>query len=356
MKHRPLDIYLGKYAAAHIAEHGWRGKDIATLLGASGGPKWLILGHLDRLLFGDYLLRDREAPISAIGSSVGSWRHGCLPQIDPVAAIDRFEEIYVGWDYSAKPDTEEISAASASMLEHIFGAEGARAIVGSDVVNTYIVTARGRGLNSSQRSPALVTGMATAAVANAISRPLLATQFQRVVFARPDAPRLPLTDFRTLQVGLDEATVPRALHASGSIPFLLEGERDLPGAPPGHYWDGGIIDYHFDPQALADRGLILYPHFRSDLTPGWFDKFLPWRRQQTPILDNLILLNPSQAFLASLPRGKIPDRGDFRRLAPSDRIAYWRVCVDRSKELAEDFHRQLQESDPLAGTKRLPEV
>jgi hypothetical protein len=239
------------------------------------------------------------------------------------------------------------------MLEHIFGSAGARAIIEHETVNSYIITARGRGWNSSPHRPVLLAGMGTAAMANAIRRPLLATQFQRVIFARPDAPRLPMTDFRTLQVGLDETTVSRALHASGSIPFLLEGERDIPGAPPGHYWDGGIIDYHFELAALADRGLILYPHFRGDLTPGWFDKFLPWRRYQRPVLENLILISPSEAFLKSLPLGKIPDRNDFRRLTPDERIAYWRVCVDRSRELADDFQRQLESADPLAGTFRL---
>ena len=36
------------------------------LLGASGGPKWFILGHLDRLLFGDFLQRS-EQPLSVLG-------------------------------------------------------------------------------------------------------------------------------------------------------------------------------------------------------------------------------------------------------------------------------------------------
>lgn len=55
MTDRALDIFLGKTAAARIAERGWNGADIELLLGASGGPKWLILGQLDRLLFSDFL-------------------------------------------------------------------------------------------------------------------------------------------------------------------------------------------------------------------------------------------------------------------------------------------------------------
>ena len=195
--------------------------------------------------------------------------------------------------------------------------------------------------------------MGAAAIGNALARPLLAAQFQRVLFTSEGAPPLPLRGFGTRQVRLDERTVPLALHASGAIPFLLRGERDIPGAPAGHYWDGGIIDYHFNPPEIEEDGLILYPHFRGDLTPGWFDKFLPWRRHRRPLVDNLILLSPSQPFIASLPGRKIPDRTDFRAMTVDERRGYWRECLGRGCELARDFEAQLASADPLAGTRLL---
>jgi hypothetical protein len=350
MTDRPLSIYLGHGAARHIREHGWRGRDISLLLGASGGPKWLILGQLDRLLFGDFLLEDRDQPLKAVGSSVGSWRHACLAQADPVAAIERFEDIYLNWEYSARPDIQEVSAASAAMLEHIFGDRGAQQLIQHPRLHSYIVTARGRGLNSSPSGPALVAGLGCAALANAAGRALLQSQFQRVVFASAAAPALPLRDFDATMVSLCEDTVARTLHASGSIPFVLAGEQNIAGAPPGHYWDGGIIDYHFDMQPFREETLILYPHFRGDVTPGWFDKFLYWRKNRRPSMDKLILICPSAAFLASLPQGKIPDRSDFRRMTAQERLNYWKICIDRSRELAEDFARQISRKDPLADT------
>jgi hypothetical protein len=350
MPERALRISLGPGAARKIAEQGWRGRDISMLLGASGGPKWLILGHLDRLLFSRFLLQDRTEPLQAVGSSVGSWRHACLAQRDPVAAIERFEAIYVNWEYSERPDADEVSAASGQMLEHIFAGDGAARLLEHPQLHSYIVTARGKGLNAARSAPALALGMGAAAIANAIQRKLLATQFQRVVFASPGASLLPLHDFDSVQVSLQPDSVARALHASGSIPFVLTGERDIPGAPPGHYWDGGIIDYHFALQPLREQSLILYPHFRADLTTGWFDKFLPWRREQKPLYDNLILLSPSPAFVATLPGGKIPDRQDFTRMSVQERLGYWKICIERSRELAEDFQRQLDSGDPLGGT------
>ena len=353
MSGRALDIYLGARARERIAAEGWQSAAIDLLLGASGGPKWLILGHLDRLLFGEFLRAPRATPLRAVGSSVGSWRHACLAQDDPAAAIDRFEDIYVDWAYSERPGPQEISAASSAMLKHILGDAGAARVAHNPRLHSYIVTARGRGPAAASNPALLAAGLGTAALANAVHRALLPGLFQRVVFASEGAPVLPLTDFAAEQVALSERTVAPALHASGSIPFVLAGERDIPGAPPGQYWDGGIIDYHFDPAQLAGDGLILYPHFRGDLTVGWFDKFLPWRRHARPQLEQLILLCPSARFLASLPGGKIPDRGDFTRLQPAERIAYWRVCIDRSRELADDFGAQLAASDPLRGTRSL---
>ncbi|KGE04050.1 hypothetical protein HRUBRA_01391 [Pseudohaliea rubra DSM 19751] len=160
------------------------------------------------------------------------------------------------------------------------------------------------------------------------------------------APALP--GFATTTAPLTAGNARAVLHASGSIPFLLAGERTIPGAPPGHYWDGGIIDYHFDPRPLRSAGLILYPHFRGDLTPGWFDKFLPWRRLAPELVDRLVLIAPHPAFVASLPQGKIPDRGDFTTMATQERQANWRRCMERGQELADAFAAQVAGTDPLA--------
>jgi hypothetical protein len=140
-----------------------------------------------------------------------------------------------------------------------------------------------------------------------------------------------------------------ALHASGAIPFVLTGERDIAGAPAGQYWDGGIIDYHFDLGQYRGEGLILYPHFSASIIPGWFDKFLPWRQAGPHEADKLVLLCPSEAFTRDLPLGKIPDRSDFQKLPEEERIRYWEECVARSAALAEDFAALLAASDPLAG-------
>ena len=59
---------------------------------------------------------------------------------------------------------------------------------------------------------------------------------------------------------------------------ILEGIANIPRAPTGIYWDGGIIDYHLHLPYHQAKGLVLYPHFTDRIVPGWLDKAMPWRR------------------------------------------------------------------------------
>ena len=62
---RALSVYLGREAARRIGAQGWSPDLFSLLLGASGGPKWFVLGQLDRLLFGDFLRGGEQAPVRA---------------------------------------------------------------------------------------------------------------------------------------------------------------------------------------------------------------------------------------------------------------------------------------------------
>ena len=354
MATRALSVYLGREAARRIGSEGWSADLFTLLLGASGGPKWFILGHLDRLLFGDFLQRS-ESPLSVLGSSIGSWRHACLAMPDPAAAIGRLEVGYLNQHYTTRPTPAEVSEVSLEILRTVLGQNGADVLANHPRIRSHIVTARGRGPAAASSTPLLATGMGAAALGNAVSRRLLNTHFQRVVFhsqAQP-SPGLALHDFDTRYCQLRGDNVTAALHASGAIPFVLTGERDIPGAPPGQYWDGGIIDYHFELAQYRGDGLMLYPHFSANVVPGWFDKFLPWRKAAIDDIDRLVLLCPSEEFTAALPYGKIPDRSDFTRMAHAERVSYWEQCVERSKDLAQEFEELLQADDPLQGTTLL---
>ncbi len=125
--------------------------------------------------------------------------------------------------------------------------------------------------------------------------------------------------------------------------------RDIAGAPPGDYWDGGLIDYHL--QLPYDRlpGLVLYPHFVPWITPGWLDKSLPWRAKPRSHawLANVILIAPSPDMLARLPNRKLPDRNDFYRYAQDHaaRIRDWERAIAEMQRYAEEAMTWLTKPD-----------
>lgn len=52
---RALRIYAGPAALAHVCREGLQPAAVGIVPGAAGGPKGLILGPLDRFLFGHWL-------------------------------------------------------------------------------------------------------------------------------------------------------------------------------------------------------------------------------------------------------------------------------------------------------------
>jgi hypothetical protein len=355
IKHRPtlafpLTIIAGKTARERLEAEGWQPHLFQAMVGASGGAKLLGLGHLDRFLFSDFLQRS-DHPMELYGSSIGSWRHAALASPDPAQAIETLQDRYLNQkreDNETRRPTEVVDELCEWVMDGVLTPGTATHISEQTRFTTHIVTARGRGLNSCNSNGAVALGMALAAISNSINRNFLGYGFQRAVFSSGASTAFQFKDFDTVHVPLSSTNLRSALLASGSIPFLMSGHRDITGAPTGQYWDGGIIDYHFDFDNYAGDGLVLYPHFTDSITKGWFDKTIPWRRIRPAVLDRLVLVAPSTSYIASLPNQKIPDRGDFQRFSLHQRLEYWNQAIDRSKLLAEAFEETLGEPNPLA--------
>jgi hypothetical protein len=101
------------------------------------------------------------------------------------------------------------------------------------------------------------------------------------------------------------------------------------------------------PTAAADR-ITLFPHFFDWLKPGWFDRNLRWRSVNAAHFDRTVLICPSNEFIDHLPQGKVPDRSDFVRLSPSDRIRVWRQVVEACTELADELNDVLDRNELAA--------
>ncbi len=330
-----LTVRAGRAARALLAERGFDRDLFGTMIGASGGPKWLVLSRLDRVLH-EKLLRDRSRPIELVGSSIGSFRHACHGQADPLSAFDRFEDAYIEQAYEREPTPAEVTTQSRRILDLMLGEQGREEVAGNTLLRSNIIAVRSRpGVRSERRLP-LALGLGAAAALNACSRDALGAFFERIVFG-PCRPAMRFDGFGTHEVELTAGNVACALTASGSIPLVMEGVRGIEGAPSGVYRDGGIIDYHFDFRFGAPEGLILYPHFFDRITPGWFDKSLRYRRPRSSDLDRVVMIAPSERFVAALPGGRVPDRNDFREYPTQDRIRIWRGVVDACGSLADEL-------------------
>ena len=309
----------------------------------AGGPKGLVLNPLDRFLFGHWLA-DSPQTLHLLGASIGAWRmaSACLPDAD--AALERLAEDYVSQQYDHAPG----KAPTARHVSEVFGRKleerlGRRAgeVLSHPRRRLHVFTSRGRhvlGREGRLRTP---LGYFGAFVANAASRRALGVWLERVVFSDPRDP-LPfaLDDYRSRQVQLTEGNLAPAILASCSIPFWLDAVHDIPGAPRGAYWDGGITDYHLhlDYAAMSD-GLVLYPHFQRQVVPGWLDKAWKRRHRASPRLANLVVLAPDEQWIRTLPGGKLPDRSDFKAFGDdlAGRMAAWRRAIAESRRMADEF-------------------
>lgn len=337
-----LTLRAGPDALRLVRERGLRAEDVDVLPGASGGAKWLVLAGLDRWLMGEFLRAPRTRPLHCIGSSIGSWRMACLAQRDPVAALARGHHAYIFEQrYTRRPDTREVTAVLGRALDILLGDTGVDEILAHPWARLHVITAEARGWAASGRRGVLMTAMALAAMGNLLSRRSLALQLRRVIFhsCGDETPFRHLEDLPTLHRPLTRDNLRAALLASGSIPLLLEGVRidGDDGGPGGIHWDGGVLDYHLDLDFGGGDGLVLYPHFYPHVVPGWFDKGLRWRRARGHNFRRALVVAPSDAFVASLPGGKIPDRRDFYAMPEAERLRRWQAVVDASERLGDEM-------------------
>ena len=330
-----LTIKAGPAALEQIRSGGLSQKDIRVIVGAAGGPKWLILDGIDRYLFGTFFKKRRD-PLYFLGSSIGTWRFSAALQKDPVSAIERFEYAYIDHQlYEGKPSAAQVTAKSYDILDMIVGRNGIDEILSHPSFRLSCISARGRGLVGSENTLLLAAGLAGAVALNTLSRKLLSLSFERTLFSdtRDIPPFVDGSDFPTQHAALTRENYKKVIMASGSIPLVMSGVTGISGARPGRYRDGGMVDYHPDLRFVPDgKGLVLYPHFIDHIIPGWLDKSLRWRHSGSVNMDNVVLVSPSREFVATLPLGKIPDRNDFYTFLgkDSERIKGWKKVVKGS--------------------------
>ncbi len=360
---RALRIHAGPLAREHIEKNGFQAGDVGTIPGAAGGPKGLVLGPLDRFVFGHWLPQTRHE-IHLVGASIGAWRMStaCLDCTE--AAFKRLEHDYIHQHYELQPGEKR---PSAGYISERFGqglqdfyAGRVDQVLNHPRFRLHIITSRGRHILRTEHALRSRLGYLGAFLTNSVHRKAMGAWLERVVFSTHKAP-LPFTtaDYRTRQIALTDLNFMDALQASCSIPFLLNSVHNIAGAPPGAYWDGGITDYHLHLNYTAaitniannaystGAKLVFYPHFQKNVVPGWLDKRLKWRHHATHHLDTMLLLAPDPEWVKTLPNGKLPDRIDFTHYGNdlAGRVKAWTSAASASQQLADEFAAWLHQPD-----------
>lgn len=337
-------FYAGAKAMNTISRNGLSPEMVKVILGAAGGPKWLVLHGLDRVIFSSWFT-NRAEPLFLLGSSIGAWRFAAASQNNPSEALDRFLAAYIAQSYSPDPEREEITLECAKILGALLGSSGVEEILHHPFLRLGVFTAHCKWPVASDNKVLLALGLMDAALYNAVHRAGLRFFFDRVLFfdSRDRPPLGGTSDVETRKIPLSARNLKDVLLASGSVPMLMLGVDNIPDAPPGMYRDGGVLDYHFDLPVLQDDdnadGLILFPHYTDRVIPGWFDKGLPWRRPRAANVDRLLLVAPSKRFIERLRYKRIPDREDFWFFKGRDeeRIAFWNEVIEAGAYLGEEF-------------------
>ncbi len=354
-----LRLYAGPRARQHLEHQGLRPQDVGIIPAAAGGPKGLILGPLDRFIFGRWLAASQQ-PVHLVGASIGAWRMATACLSDPAAAFLRLEHDYIHQHYEPppgrkRPGPQQVSERFRQSLHEFYGGRTGE-VLGHARYHLHILSSRGRRLLRADGPLRTPLGLLGAFLANASDRPALGNWLERVVFSSVppgSGAKSPLPfstqDFRTRRVAMFEDSFVDILQASCSIPFAMQPVRRIAGAPPGAYWDGGLTDYHlhlhYQPPAAAP--IVLYPHFQQAVVPGWLDKRWKKRHRASAALDNMLLLAPDPAWVAALPNAKLPDRSDFIRYGQDfpARVKAWSAAAAASEQLANEFERWLDKPD-----------
>jgi hypothetical protein len=336
-----LKIKAGKKIYPIIKDGGFRFDAVSTYFGPAAGPRWLIASGFDLSLLQSGLL-GRLKPVQLVGSSAGAFRFSAWLQPDAPQAYQKLLEAYINVTYTRK-DTPVTSLHKITEIINTYIEEDALPFaLANKKYRLVILTARARGLLASDHEWTQKAGLAMCFLLNYFSRNNIYRFAERIVFYNASKPPAfcfaPF--FRGTYVPLNEANFKYAVLASGAIPLVIHGVRDIYRAPRGVYRDGGLIDYHLTHQfAARDHEIVLFFHHQERIIPGWLDKSITKRLPEPHTLNNVLMVFPSQSFIENLPGGKVPDRTDLTSFIDDQetRIRHWKKAVELSAPLGEDF-------------------
>jgi len=344
-----IDIHIKAGAKAYqiIKDGGFAWDSITTYFAPAGGPKWLIAAGFDLTLLKSGLLGNGGAVLLA-GASAGAWRFAAWPQPEAEKSYRTLMEAYINTSYRKNDTPRTVLKSLEKIINRYIEDDALPFALNHKKYRLAIITARAKSIFASDRKLLQMTGAGFFYLLNMINRSQIYRLSERVVFYNgPKPPYFCLRPgaFRGKYFLLSEINFKHVLVASGAIPIYVAGVHDIYGAPVGTYRDGGLIDYHLSHRFNArENDLTLFFHHQERIVPGWFDKRFKSRRPESEALSNVVMVYPTDTFIAKLPNGKVPDRDDFRDYLNdhAGRVANWRRAAALAEPLGEQFVESVQ--------------
>lgn len=341
-----LKFKAGKSIISMIRDEGVRAGRVRVLAGPAGGPKWFVSVGFDRCLMKSGFLCQTGDRVMLAGASAGAWRCLAMACRDPLAAYEKLRTAYSRNVFTAEDTPITLSAALRANVESFLSAEDIPFILDHPVFDLAVHCVRGRSLSASERKGVQGVGLVVGALLNLFSGNGMRVFFERVVFfSGRQVPGFLGSSFRGSSVRLTPENMRQAALATGSLPYIIAGVNDIPGAAPGVYRDGGILDYQLNQDYVPGEGhMTLFFHYQERIVPGWFDKRLTWRKAPAEALDRVLQVYPGEDFIRLLPDGRLPDRTDFKVFVhdPVARIRRWDEVARVSEILGEEFFEAVQ--------------
>jgi len=337
MKTKWLKVKAGKNIHSKLTQTGLNLEDIKIWAGAAGGPKWIILFELDKYLTKNYFNLATN-PITHIGGSIGAWRATCYSLDQPTKAIERLGYEYINQSYDSYPTTDEVSQKIKQIIYNSIGDEGIKQILNPKNKYLNILSSKVNFKTLGQSDLKLKYNFGKLALAYLVHRKTINHFAERTIFSNSDESILKEDGIKTRVIKLDNQNIAKALISTGSIPLKMNPVI----IDEAEYWDGGLVDYHLDMNYKLKDEIVFYPHFFSEIKPGWFDKFNRYRKSQYH--HNTLLLYPSQEFIKRLPNQKLTDLKDFTTYMDDTkkRIKVWNQAAEMGKHLVDDFVQLLR--------------
>ncbi|MEI7589801.1 MAG: hypothetical protein WCJ49_00555 [Deltaproteobacteria bacterium] len=336
-----VGIVAGKKAYQMIMDGGFSLNSVSTYFAPASGPRFFVATGFDLALIKNNCLGKNKI-VWLVGASSGAWRLATWVQPQPDICYQKLINAYAEVKYTKEDTPETLRNSLRTVLDSYLDEEAISFALSHKTLRVAFLVARAKHIMTFDSPFIQKLSLATCFFANAYKQEWLNCFFERMVFYSGFLPPAFCLqhDYKGSFTSLNEANFKTSLLASGAIPLVVPGQRDIYGAPKGMYRDGGLLDYNIAQNyAKHDDDIVLFFNHQERIIPTWMDKSLVNRKPVSKHIENVLMVYPTADFLLQLPDGKIPDRNDFVTHIDNNslRTKKWKVVAELSTIIGEDF-------------------